>query len=157
MIKVKVVCVGKVKEKYFSMAIDEYAKRLSRFCSFEIVEVVESSLPDKPSNAEIAQVVLEEGKKLLAKCSGYVIACDLHHDQWSSEELSKKLQQIKLTNSTVTFLIGGSYGLSQEVKQKANAFFCFGNITLPHTLARVVLCEQIYRAFMLENNSCYHK
>ena len=157
MIKVKVVCVGKVKEKYFSQAIDEYSKRLSRFCSFEIIEVAESNLPLKPSPAQIQQCVEQEGQRLVEKCSGYVIACDLHHEQWSSEEFSKKLQQIKLTNSTVTFLIGGSYGLSSQAKQKANAYFCFGNVTLPHTLARVVLCEQIYRAFMLETNSCYHK
>lgn len=155
--KIKIVAVGNVKEKYFTDAIGEYTKRMSRFCKVEIVETPECLFKGTPSPSEIAQIVEKEGKNVLDACEGAVIALDIDGALLSSEQLSAKISALKQTNSTFTFVIGGSYGLSPLVKQKATLRLSFGKITLPHQLCRVVLCEQLYRALTIENNVPYHK
>ena len=154
---VRIVCVGKLKEKYLKDGIEEYAKRLSRFCKFEIIEVSEELLSDT-SQKSIQNVKTLEGERIIAKLKGYSIALDLKGKMLTSEELSKKVSSLKQSGtSTLTFVIGGSYGLSQNVLDKCDFSLSFGAITYPHQLIRLVLTEQIYRAFMIEEGSAYHK
>ena len=154
---VRVVCVGKLKEKYLKDGIEEYAKRLARFCKFEIIEVSEELLPDT-SQKSIQGVKIAEGERIISKLKGYSIALDLKGKMLTSEELSAKVSTLKQSGvSTITFVIGGSYGLSQQVLDKCDFSLCFGAITYPHQLIRLVLTEQIYRAFMIEEGSAYHK
>ncbi|MDE5756301.1 MAG: 23S rRNA (pseudouridine(1915)-N(3))-methyltransferase RlmH [Clostridia bacterium] len=154
---VRVVCVGKLKEKYLKDGIEEYAKRLSRFCKLEIIEVSEELLSDT-SQKSIQVVKIAEGERIIAKLKGYSIALDLKGKMLTSEELSAKISTLKQSGvSTITFVIGGSYGLSQQVLDKCDFSLCFGAITYPHQLIRLVLTEQIYRAFMIEEGSAYHK
>lgn len=151
--KINIVAVGKIKEKFFTDAIQEYQKRLSKFCDFKIVEVNESS-----SYKNLEEKSKLEGELLLSKSKGYLIALDGSSKQLSSEEIANEIHE-KMINgvSEVTFIIGGSNGLSQEVLNKANLKLSFGKITFPHQLFRVVLSEQIYRAFTIINGMPYHK
>lgn len=151
--KVNIVAVGKIKEKFFTDAINEYAKRLSKFCEFNIVEV------DEASNVTSLDLKKEkEGDLLLNKAKGYIIALDGKGKLISSEDLAKTLDENMVNGvSEFSFIIGGSNGLSDAVKNKANAVVSFGKITFPHQLFRVVLSEQIYRAFTIINHINYHK
>lgn len=151
--KVNIVAVGKIKEKFFTDAIAEYAKRLSKFCDFNIIEVDESS---NITNIELKKE--KEGELLLSKAKGYIIALDGSGKLLSSEDLAELLKT-NMTNgeSEFSFVIGGSNGLSDLVKTKANKIVSFGKITFPHQLFRVVLSEQIYRAFTINNHINYHK
>ena len=154
---VRIVCIGKLKEKYLKDGIEEYAKRLSRFCKFEIIEVSEELCLDA-SQKNIQAIKVAEGERIISKLKGYSIALDLKGKMLTSEELSKKVSTLKQSGtSTLTFVIGGSYGLSQEVLDKCDFSLCFGAITYPHQLIRLVLTEQIYRAFMIEEGRAYHK
>ena len=155
--KFKVVAVGKIKEKYLTDALSEYAKRISRFASVEIVEVDECPTHGAQVAREIERVKRQEGELILSKLEGYVVAMDIDGTEFSSQQLSKHIQEQKLRYSTFTFVIGGSNGLSDEVKQRANLRCSFGKITLPHQLFRVVLLEQLYRACCIEHNVAYHK
>lgn len=156
--KVKIVSVGRIKEKYYTEAAEEYIKRLSRFCSLEFAVVSEcTEKTQRPSSATIQTMLDSEAKEIEKRLEGYVIVCDKEGQMLSSEQLSAKLSKEKLTNSTFSFVLGGSYGLSQKIKDSANLVFSFGNITLAHSLAQVVLLEQLYRAFMIESNGNYHK
>lgn len=145
--------MGKIKEKFFTDAINEYAKRLSKFCEFNIVEV------DEASNVTSLDLKKEkEGDLLLNKAKGYIIALDGKGKLISSEDLAKTLDENMVNGvSEFSFIIGGSNGLSDAVKNKANAVVSFGKITFPHQLFRVVLSEQIYRAFTIINHINYHK
>ena len=154
---VRIVCIGKLKEKYLKDGIEEYAKRLSRFCKFEIIELSEELLPDSSAKS-VLNVKTAEGERTISKLKGYSIALDLKGKMLTSEELSQKISSLKQSGtSTITFVIGGSYGLSQQVLDKCDFSLCFGAITYPHQLIRLVLTEQIYRAFMIEEGSAYHK
>ena len=154
---VRIVCVGKLKEAYLKDGIEEYAKRLSRFCKFEIIEVSEELCSDL-SHKNIQNIKIAEGERIIAKLKGYSIALDLKGKMLASEELSQKISLLKQSGtSTLTFVIGGSYGLAQQVLDKCDFSLCFGAITYPHQLIRLVLTEQIYRAFMIEEGSAYHK
>lgn len=154
--KYQIVCVGSIKEKYLEDAISEYKKRLSKFGQISILQVEEEKLiQDRQS--EIEKVKVEEGKRILSKLSGYVILCDLQGKMCSSETLSQKLQSIKQNNSTITFVIGGSYGVSEEVKKRADELLCFSPMTFPHQLMRVMVFEQIYRAETIAHHIPYHK
>ncbi|MDE7079019.1 MAG: 23S rRNA (pseudouridine(1915)-N(3))-methyltransferase RlmH [Clostridia bacterium] len=154
---VNIVCVGKIKEKYIKEGIDEYAKRLSRFCKFQIIEVGEE-LCLEPNAKNIQSTKTAEGDRIISKLKGYSIALDLKGKSLSSEQISQKISALKQGGvSTLTFVIGGSFGLSQEVINKCDFSLCFGAITYPHQLIRLVLSEQIYRAFMIEEGSSYHK
>ena len=151
--KVNIVCVGKIKEKFFTDAIREYEKRLSRFCVFNIIEVPEAT---KFTNLEQKSEV--EGELLLAKSTGIIVALDGKGKMLSSSEIADFIKEKKVAGSSViTFIIGGSNGLSKAVLDKANLVLSFGKITFPHQLFRVVLTEQIYRAFTILKGLPYHK
>ena len=156
MLSIKIVCVGKIKDNFYKDAILEYTKRLSRFCKFEIVEVQEELVDANLKNLEI--VKKKEGERILSKIEGYSIVLDIKGNNISSEEHAN-LINTKLTNgvSKITYVIGGSYGLSKEVLDSAGYKLSFGKLTYPHQLMRVVLTEQIYRAFTIIEGSSYHK
>ena len=159
MLNIKLICVGKLKEKYWRDACAEYMKRLGAYCKPEVIEVAEERLPAGASAADEKKVIETEGKSLLDKVSkgDYVIALDIKGKELSSEELARRVNEISFESSSLAFLIGGSLGLSDEVKQRADAKLSFGRITLPHQLARVVALEQIYRAFKINAGETYHK
>lgn len=153
---VNVVCIGKIKEAFFRDALDEYAKRLSRFCRFTVTELAEKQLEGK-NEADIRIVKEDEGKRIVKAVKGYVVALDMRGEQLSSEALSAKLTGLANVTSTVTFVIGGSYGLADCVLQRADFVLSFGKMTFPHQLMRVIAAEQIYRAFTIAEGSGYHK
>lgn len=155
--KFRIVAVGKIKESYLRDAVAEYAKRIGRFATVDIVEVDECLMKGAPSDKEIEHVKTVEGQSILQKLEGYVVAMDIDGQELGSVELSTHIMEQKQFYSTFTFVIGGSNGLSSEVKSKANFRCSFGKITLPHQLFRVVLLEQIYRACCIERNIAYHK
>lgn len=158
--KIKITCVGKIKERFYSDAIKEYSKRLGAYVNLEIVEVADEKTPDKASEAINRQIKEKEGTRLLAKIKEqeYVILLDLRGRMYSSEEMSHQLSQAMLFGkSDFTFVIGGSLGVSEEVKQRANEVWCFSKMTFPHQLMRVILLEQIYRAFKIMHHEPYHK
>lgn len=154
---VNIVCVGKIKEKYIKDGIDEYAKRLSRFCKFQIIEVGEELCSD-PNVKNVTATKRAEGERIISKLKGYSVALDLNGKTLSSEEISRKISSLKQSGvSTLNFIIGGSFGLSEEVLAQCDFSLCFGAITYPHQLMRLILSEQIYRAFTIEEGSPYHK
>ena len=157
--KIAVICVGKIKEKFFTDAVSEYIKRISRFASLEITEIRDEKIPENASAKEMEAILEKEGTAILSKIpkNSYKIAMCIEGKQLSSTELSEKLDDIKQTSSCVTFIIGGSLGLSQEVKSASDMLLSFGKITLPHQLMRVVLTEQLYRAFKISAGEAYHK
>lgn len=157
---IRLITVGKLKEDFFRAAMGEYEKRLSRFVKFEVVELPDEKIPDGASPKEEEQVKTAEGEKILAKIGNgdYVIAMCIEGKQKSSEELARLLDSCALSGkSTVTFLIGGSLGLSDAVKKRADIRLSVSPMTFPHQLFRVMLTEQIYRAFKIINNESYHK
>ena len=160
MLHVTVLCVGKLKEAYWRDAVAEYAKRLSAFCRFAVVEVDEERLPDAPSAAQIAHTLEEEGKRLLSRIprDALTVALCIEGKTVSSEMLSARLSSWALDGkSHIVFVIGGSFGLSDEVKNAAALRLSMSPMTFPHQLARVMLLEQIYRAFKINRNETYHK
>lgn len=149
---IKIIGVGKLKEKYLKQGIAEYAKRLGTFCKFQIVEVPDEKAPEKLSPAEMEGVKEKEGERILAKIKDkeYVYALAIEGKERSSEEFAKELEDLgTYGTSDITFVIGGSLGLSPEVLKRANTKISFGRFTLPHQLMRMVLAEQIYRGFMI--------
>lgn len=154
--KFKIVAVGKIKESYLRDAVSEYVKRISRFATVEIVEVEECRSSGDQAK-EIERVIKQEGEAIVPMLAGYVVAMDIDGKLTDSVELSRRIQEQKQFNSTFTFVIGGSNGLSDEVKNRADWRCSFGKITLPHQLFRVVLLEQLYRSCCIENNITYHK
>lgn len=157
---ITLVTVGKLKEKYLKQAIDEYSKRLSRYCKLDIIELPDEKTPDNASEKEEAQIKEKEGRAILSKIkdNSYVIAMDLKGKQLTSEELSSFVERCGVTgNSNIVFVIGGSLGLSDEVIKRADYKLCFSTMTFPHQLFRVMLLEQVYRAFRIMKNEPYHK
>ena len=159
MMTVSLICVGKLKEKYLRDALLEYSKRLSRFCRLEITELPDEKIPGNASAAEEAQILMREGKRILAniKDGTPIVAMCIEGKLVSSEDMAEQVECFAMQNGRAAFVIGGSLGLSDEVKSRAAAKISFGRITLPHQLMRVVLTEQIYRAFKIINNEAYHK
>lgn len=157
--KVTIIGVGKIKERFFTDAVKEYAKRLGRFTDLEIIEIPDESIPENASEKEKDDIKTKEGKKILSriKPQSYVISLCIEGKQLDSEELAQKIQSICMSTSRIVFIIGGSLGLSDEVKSFSQLKLSFGKMTLPHQLMRVVLTEQIYRAFMINSGSSYHK
>ena len=158
--KIKIVTVGKLKEKYLKDGITEYSKRLSRFANLEMIELADEKTPDRASNSENQKILELEGTRILSKIGDrdFVIVLAIEGKTLSSEEFSKQLEQAPINGfSTLTFVIGGSLGLSPQVKKRANLSISFGRLTLPHQLMRLVLVEQIYRAFTIQQGSPYHK
>ena len=158
--KIKVVTVGKLKEKYLKDGIAEYSKRISRFAKLEMIELADEKTPDKASESENQKILEIEGQRILSKVGDrdFVIVLAIEGKTLSSEEFSKQLEEASIKGfSTLTFIIGGSLGLSSALKKRANLSVSFGLLTLPHQLMRLVLVEQIYRAFTIQQGSPYHK
>ncbi len=158
--KIKVIAVGKIKEAFWKDALDEYAKRLSGYCTLETIEVDDEKAPADGSEKEILAIKDKEGKKLLGKIkpSEYVVALDLDANTYDSLQLAARLETWFVQgNSTVSFLIGGSLGLSDEVKKKANERLTLSRLTFTHQMTRVILLEQLYRAFKINRHETYHK
>ena len=157
---IKVITVGKLKEKYLKAGIAEYAKRLSKFCKFEMIEVADEKAPESLSDAEMTNVKDKEGERILNKIKDkeHVIVLAIQGKQRASEEFAKEIQDLATYGkSDITFVIGGSLGTSDAVNKRANDALSFGKLTLPHQMMRLVLTEQIYRAFMINQGSPYHK
>lgn len=158
--KIKLVTVGKLKEKYLKDGIAEYSKRISRFATVEMIELADEKTPDRASDSENEKILNLEGNRILSKIGDreFVVVLAIEGKTLSSEEFSKQLEQASINGySTLTFVIGGSLGLSPQVKKRANLSLSFGRLTLPHQLMRLVLVEQIYRAFTIQQGSPYHK
>ena len=155
---IQILALGKCKENYLRQACEEYEKRLSRFCRLQITELEPVSLPQNPSEKEIAAALEKEGAELLKRARGYCIAMCIEGKQISSEELAQFLADRANSGAgDVAFVIGSSHGLSDEVKKAAALRFSMGRITMPHQLARLVLTEQIYRACTINAGMKYHK
>jgi 23S rRNA (pseudouridine1915-N3)-methyltransferase len=157
---ISIISVGKLKEKYLKDGIDEYKKRLSRYCSIEMIEVSDEKAPESLSLKEEEQIKDKEGQSILKyiKDNTYVVALDLKGKMLSSEELSEFLGDLGVSgNSNIAFIIGGSLGLSKEVLSRANYKLCFSKMTFPHQLMRLILLEQVYRGFRIMKGEPYHK
>jgi 23S rRNA (pseudouridine1915-N3)-methyltransferase len=160
MTNILLLCVGKIKESYFTEAIAEYEKRLRKFAKIEIIEVADERIPDTPAEADLLKVLDVEGKRLLAKIpkDAYVLTLEIEGKEMTSPELADLITKIgTYESSKLVFIIGGSLGLSKEVKQIAHKALSFSKLTFPHQLMRVVLLEQVYRAFTILNHIAYHK
>lgn len=158
--KITVISVGKIKEKFFTEAMKEYTKRLTKFCKLNEEIIPDERADENYSEAEIEQVKIKEGQKILNKIpkNSYIIVLDINGVMLSSEELSKKINTLGIEGtSDITFIIGGSNGLSEEVIKSANFNLSFSKMTFPHQLFKVILLEQIYRAFKIISGESYHK
>ncbi|MDR0267841.1 23S rRNA (pseudouridine(1915)-N(3))-methyltransferase RlmH [Paenibacillus sp.] len=157
---IQIIGVGKLKEKYLVQGIQEYAKRLTPYIKFQVIEVADEKAPDTLSEAEVSIVKEREGERILAhvKESAHVVALAIGGQLWSSEELAAELDRLgTYGTSHVVFVIGGSHGLSDQVLRRAQQKLSFGRMTLPHQLMRLVLTEQIYRAVKINRGEPYHK
>ena len=157
---IKIITVGKLKEKYLKQGIAEYVKRLGSYCKLEIIEVNDEKVPENLSEKEMEQVKDKEGERILAKISetSYVFALAINGKQYDSVEFSKDIEQLGIRGkSDLVFIIGGSIGLSDSVLKRANEQISFGKLTFPHQLMRLVLVEQVYRAFRISKGEPYHK
>lgn len=150
---IKIITVGSIKEKYLKDAIEEYKKRIKKYTNIEIIEVKDEGL------VEETKAILLEGEKIKKHISDkdYILTLEIEGKELNSIEFSKKLEQIQIENSNITFIIGGSYGLSEEIKNKAKVHLSFSKMTFPHQLFRIMLLEQIYRSYKIMNNEKYHK
>ena len=159
MININIICVGKIKEDYLKSAILEYSKRLSKYCSLNIFEIQDEKLPSKINNSLIFEIKHKECLKIIEhiKKDSYVICLDLKGKQFSSEDFSKKIDNIALNySSSISFIIGGTLGLDDNVLSLANEKICFSKMTFPHQLIRVFLLEQLFRAFKISKGETYH-
>lgn len=160
MLHINIICVGKIKEKYLQDAIQEYSKRLSKYCSLNIVELNDEKVPQNLNDSLTNQIKEKESNNIISHIdkSSYVLSLDLKGKQYSSEDFSKKINEISLNgSSSITFIIGGTLGLSNNVLNNSNELICFSKMTFPHQLIRVFLLEQIFRAFKISNNETYHR
>ncbi len=158
--KITILTVGKIKEKYFTDAIAEYSKRLSRYCKLEIIQVADEKTPDGASEALETQIKEKEGERILSniKEGSFVVALAIDGDMLDSEELAAKIEKWGVSGiSQIVFVIGGSLGLSKAVLNRADYKLSFSKMTFPHQLMRVVLLEQIYRSYRIIQNEPYHK
>ena len=157
MVKINIVAVGKVKEKYFQQGIDEYCKRLSRYAKVTITEVKEKNLTNEPNSAEIQEILKREGEEIKKELKGHVVAMAIEGKKLSSEGLASFIEKAKNLRGEITFIIGGSYGIDESVKSMADDRLSVSDMTFPHTLLRLMLTEQIYRAFTILEDGKYHK
>ena len=158
--KITIICVGKIKEKFYTEAVKEYSKRLSRYCSLNIIEVADEKTKEQASETEIILVKKKEGERILKALheDGYVIALAINGTQSDSIGLAEKIEKLGLSGiSHVYFIIGGSLGLSDEVLSRADEQLSFSKMTFPHQLMRVILLEQIYRSCRIIHHEPYHK
>lgn len=150
---IKILCVGKLKEKYWQDASQEYLKRLTKYVQVELIEVMDEKIDDE-------KIALQKEKERLEKYLNprdYIITLEIEGEQLSSIELSKKLEKIRMENPNITFIIGGSHGIHSDIKKQATTHLSFSKLTFPHQLFRVLLLEQLYRSFKIQNNEKYHK
>ena len=150
---IKIITIGSIKENYLKDAIEEYKKRLSKYTNLEIIELKDEGLVEEEKAKKIEAEKIE--KNLNEK--DYIITLEIEGKEYTSEEFAERIRNIQIENSNITFIIGGSYGLADTIKQKANMHLSFSKMTFPHQLFRVILLEQIYRAFKINNNESYHK
>ena len=151
MININIVCVGKLKENFWKEAEQEYLKRLSRFCNLKIIELEEST------QIQIDKALEIEGRDILNQIKGKTYLLAIKGKELTSEDFAKEIENSQLTSSQITFVIGSSNGVSEEVQKKLPNKISFGKVTYPHNLARVILLEQVYRAFMINSGAKYHK
>lgn len=157
---IHIISVGKIKEKYLKLGIEEFSKRLSSYCKLSIIELPDEQAPEHLSEKELEQIKNREGEKILSKVKqdDYVIALDVKGSAMSSEQFAQKLAQISFSGKNqINFIIGGSNGLSEGVLKRADFKLSFSKMTFPHQLMRLILLEQIYRAFKIQRNEPYHK
>lgn len=160
MLNIKIICVGKLKEKYWKEAVSEYSKRLNAYCKLTMNEVRDEKISDSNSSADEEKVKDMEGKQILKniKDSDYVICLDLSGEELNSLQLSEKLEKLALTGTNqIDFIIGGSLGIGKEVLDRADEKMSFSKLTFPHQMIRTILLEQIYRAFKISRGEVYHK
>lgn len=159
MLHIDIICIGKLKEQYLKDAINEYSKRLSKYCNLNIIELPDEKLPTTNSEKLFYEIKSKECERITShiKKDSYVIALDLTGKQYSSEEFSKKIDNISLTNNNISIIIGGSLGMTSEFLNTVNEKICFSKMTFPHQLIRVFLLEQLFRAFKISNNETYHR
>lgn len=161
MINIKIICIGKLKEKFTLAMEQEYLKRLNKYAKVEVIELQDEKIPNNASKKDEEAVILKECNKMLEKLSKisnpYIISLDLKGNQLTSEEFSKKIENISTNiSSTIVFLIGGSLGLNDNIRNVSNELISFSKMTFPHQLFRIFLLEQIFRAFKISNNESYH-
>ena len=150
---IKIICVGKIKERFFKEAIEEYKKRLSKYTKLSIIEVEDINLNNE-------ELIKQKESELILKHiekKDYIITLEIEGKQLTSIELSKKIEELETINSNITFIIGGSYGLADEIKKLSSYKLSFSKLTFPHQLFRIILLEQIYRSYKIKNNESYHK
>ncbi len=158
--KISIVCVGKIKEKFYRDAIEEYRKRLSRYCNIEMIEVVDEKTIEQATTTEREIIKQKEGERILKhiKKDAFVISLEIQGDMLDSVELSEKIDHLGVTgHGHICFVIGGSLGLAKEVSSRSDYKLSFSKMTFPHQLMRVILLEQVYRAFRISNHEPYHK
>lgn len=158
--QITILCVGKIKEKYLRDAIDEYSKRLSRYCKLNITEVADEKTPDNASETEEEQIRQKEAQRLLKSLpeDAYVITLEIEGKQLSSPELAEKIESLAVAGSShIVFVIGGSLGLGNDILKKSDMRLSFSKMTFPHQLMRVILLEQIYRSYRIISGAPYHK
>ena len=157
MVKINIVAVGKVKERYFQDGINEYLKRLSRYAKVSIIEIKERNLVNEPNASEILEILKREGDDIKKELKGHVVAMAIEGKKYGSEAFSDFIEKAKNLRGEITFVIGGSYGLDSSVKKMADDNISVSDMTFPHTLLRLMLVEQIYRAFTILEDGKYHK
>ena len=159
-IKVSIISVGKIKEKYIQLGIDEFSKRLKRFCSLELIELRDEPIYDKASEKELEIIRKKEAEQIISKISrdSFIITMDIEGKSFSSEELATQIKNtVTYGKSHITFIIGGSVGLAHEIKKSADLRLSFSKMTFPHQLFKLILLEQLYRCFKINSNESYHK
>lgn len=159
MLTIQILCIGKLKESYLKCAIEEYSKRLSKYCKLEIYQLPDEKIPDRLNSKLIHEIKTKECNHILRciKKESYLIALDLRGKELTSEEFSSEIDKITLFSSHITFIIGGSLGLTDELLKLCHQKVCFSKMTFPHQLIRVFLLEQIFRSFKISNGETYHR
>lgn len=159
MLTINIICIGKIKEKFFKEAIDEYSKRLSKYCKLNILELPDEKIPDKINPNIESEIKSKECDNIIShiKKDSYVVCLDLTGKELSSEQFSKNIEDISMKSSQITFIIGGSLGLTEKILGLSNQKICFSKMTFPHQLIRIFLLEQLFRAFKISNGETYHR
>lgn len=159
MLTINILCIGKIKENFFKDAINEYSKRLSKYCKLNILELPDEKIPDKTNSSIENEIKSKECNNIIdhLKKDSYIICLDLKGKELTSEQFSKNIENISMQSSQITFVIGGSLGLTEKILNLSNQKICFSKMTYPHQLIRIFLLEQIYRAFKISNGETYHK
>ena len=159
MLTINIICIGKIKESLFKDAINEYSKRLSKYCKLNIIELPDEKIPDKINQSIIDNIKEKECNNIISHIpkDTYLICLDLKGKELSSEEFSKELDTLSLMTSSITFVIGGSLGITTKLLSLSKKSICFSKMTFPHQLIRVFLLEQLFRGFKISNNETYHR